>query len=95
MESPEQWIGDVMMLMYGIQFADDPLDGGVDHAMTSVIRRRPDVAPPDRYLASIRAALASQLSLSGLLPQKHSEEVIRSYLSALERRLATDIEEKR
>jgi hypothetical protein len=50
-----------------------------DHSRLSL----PDV------IAAIDASLASDAKLSELIPQSHSEVVIRSFLSALRMRLET------
>jgi hypothetical protein len=74
-------------LMYSVQFRADPVDGLeplLERVMTGTVLD----ADPREYLAALRAALASDETLSALLPQEHDEATIRRYLAEFERRLA-------
>ena len=84
------WAGHIRAVLYGIQFEKDPLDG-VDHVLEQVVRGGALSSTPEQYLASIRTALASDVSLAELIPQPHSEATIRRYLTELERRIAAPI----
>jgi hypothetical protein len=85
MPATDAWKGHIRAVLYGIQFETNPLDG-VDRIIRQVVTAGALSATPAQYLASIRIALASQTSLAALIPQPHSEEVIRNYLLELERR---------
>jgi hypothetical protein len=74
-------------LIYPVQFDPDPVDG-VDRVLELVVYRRALDAGPDEYSAAIAAALQSDEQLAPLIPQPHSEPVIRAYLTALQQRLA-------
>jgi len=63
------------------QCAHDRIDQVIE-----IIIDRPAGSRAD-YVAAIAAALESSEQLSELVPQVHSEAVIRDYLSALQRRL--------
>ena len=68
-------------LIYPVQFDDDPRTG-IDRVMQLVVERRAMDAEPAAYLAAVREALASDDALADLIPQEHSEAVIRTYLEA-------------
>jgi hypothetical protein len=86
MPAPDAWKGHIRAVLYGIQFEKNPVDG-VDRILQQVVKAGALSATPAEYLASIRIALASQTPLATLIPQPHSEEVIRNYLRELERRI--------
>lgn len=86
MTGAQEWKPRITALLYAIQFIDDPLDG-VDHVLEVVVSARALDSTPEQYLSSVREALASQEQLSKLLPQSHSEEAIRRFLSELASRL--------
>jgi len=80
------------MLIYPVQFEANPSDG-IDHVIAQVVfADHLKLTLPD-VLAAIDAGLASHSKLSELIPQSHSEAVIRGFLSALRTRL--QIEPKR
>jgi hypothetical protein len=81
--------GPVRALLYVVQFARDPTDA-VDHALEQVVRKRALGAGPEVYLASVRAALASDEELAALIPQPHPEDVVRRFLGLVEQRLAAE-----
>jgi hypothetical protein len=64
---------------------------GLDRAFEVVIQIGALNARPADYLGAVRQALASEVQLSTLLPQDHSESTIRGYLVAVERRLAREL----
>ncbi|WP_348263430.1 hypothetical protein P8935_02480 [Telmatobacter sp. DSM 110680] len=76
-------------LIYPIQFQADPLDG-IDRVITQVVFADHTRVPRSDVIAAIDAGLASDAQLSGLIPQSHSEAVIRSFLSALRMHLEAD-----
>jgi hypothetical protein len=57
----------------------------IDYVIETIVDR-PAKSHAD-YIAAIAAALKSSEQLSELVPQVHSEAVIRDYLSAVQRRL--------
>ena len=74
------WAIPVRILVYPIMFSDNPLDL-VECVLDSLIDESTVQRDWKQHLTSLRAALESDSSLSELLPQDHSEEVIRAYLS--------------
>ncbi len=76
-------------LIYPIQFDREPVEG-INRVLKMVVfadhlkLKVPDV------IAAIDAGLASNASLSELIPQGHSEAVIRSFLAALRTRLESE-----
>ena len=78
--------GLIRALIYPVQFDENPLDA-VDHVMNIVVTRRALDAMPAEYLAGIREGLTADEQLSRLIPQNHSEEVIRKYLAEIAHRI--------
>ena len=77
------------MLIYPIQFDADPLNG-IDRVLAQVVfADHLRLTLPD-VIAAIDDGLASSGKLSELIPQPHSEVVIRGFLSALRRRLEVE-----
>jgi len=91
MVKSDNWAPHIRALIYPVQFETDPLQG-LDRVIDLVVKKRALGASPDRYLASVRMALASSTHLSDLIPQDHSEEAIRRFLSEVKRRLAAMVE---
>jgi len=87
MGSSQNWRGFVRDILYSVMFAPDPMQA-VDHVFRVVIDRGDPRTTPQDYLQAFRQALASGEALSRLLPQNHSEEVLRRFLTELQRRLA-------
>lgn len=79
--------GLVRGLIYPIQFDPDPVDG-VDRVLEVVVGRQAMGATREDFAAAVDAALSSDEPLAPLIPQPHSESVIRAYLTELQRRLA-------
>jgi hypothetical protein len=77
------------MLIYPVQFESDPLNG-IDRVVTQVVLARPSRLRLPDVIAAIDAGLASDAKLAELIPQSHSEVVIRRLLSALRTRLETE-----
>ena len=80
----ENWRGYIRMLIYPVQFADDPVseaEKSIQHVVDG------DQNPPSVFLAAIKTALASDEKLSELIPQEHSEESIRDFLVEVARLL--------
>ena len=82
-----QWKPSIRMLLYGIQFQQDPA-AVADRVLQAVLRVRPDID----FRAAIEQALASNERLSEMIPQDHPEPVIRAYLVEVARRLGSGIE---
>jgi hypothetical protein len=78
--------GLIRALMYPVQFDENPLEA-VDRVIGTVIRARFLDASPEEYRAGIREALTSADRLSDLIPQDHSDQVIRRYLAEVARRI--------
>ncbi len=77
------------MLIYPVQFDADPLSG-IDRVIAEVVHAEHLKLSPADVIAAIDSGLASQATLSELIPQSHPEPVIRNFLSALRTRLQTD-----
>jgi hypothetical protein len=86
MATVDPWTGHIRAVIYVIQFERNPLDG-LDRVLRQVVQAGALSATPNQYLLSIRKALASETLLSELIPQGHSEETIRRYLTELEHRI--------
>jgi len=78
--------GLIRALIYPVQFDPRPLDG-VDRVIDTVVKPGSLGATPEEYRAGIHEALASADRLSSLIPQDHSEDVIRQYLAEVARRI--------
>ena len=76
------------MLIYPIQFEANPLNG-IDHVASQVFADHSRL-PLHDVIAAIDAGLTSSAKLSELIPQSHSEVVIRRFLSALRMRLEAE-----
>jgi hypothetical protein len=76
-------------LIYPIQFDQDPITG-VNRVLEQVVRSRAMNAGAADYLAAVQAGLRSEEKLSELIPQGHTESVIRAYLAAIEKRLENE-----
>ena len=77
------------VLIYPIQFDSKP-EEGIDRVLKMVVfADHLKLHVPD-VIAAIDAGLASTVSLSELIPQGHSEPVIRSFLAAVRTRLESD-----
>jgi hypothetical protein len=88
---PDHWDACIRALLDPVQFERDPLDG-IDRAVGEVVRKRALGLAPADDLALVRAALASDAGRASLLPQPHSEPVVRRYLREVECRLAAEPE---
>jgi hypothetical protein len=73
-------------LIYPFQFDENPIDG-VDRVLKYVVHSQDTNISPSEYLAAIQAGLQSDERLSDLIPQKHTESSIRTYLAEMQRRL--------
>lgn len=94
MTKPDNWKGLMRGLLYGIIFKANPLDA-VDRTIWDTIDGHALGASPQEYLDAIVIALESNEALAELLPQDHSEQVIRSFLAEVQRRLEVEIRENR
>lgn len=88
-----EWKGLIRALIYPVQFEINPTDG-VDRVLANVIDAGVLDASPNEYLEAIRMALTSDVDLSALIPQDHSETAIRAYLAEIERRLEPRLQAK-
>jgi hypothetical protein len=75
------------VLIYPIQFEKNPSDAA-GRVIRDVIPNNGVSGAAEDYLEAIRSALGGTDRLSALLPQPHSEAVIRAYLARLEGRLS-------
>ena len=81
--------GILRMLIYPIQFDREPVEG-IDRVLKMVVfADHAKLQVPD-VIAAIDAGLDSNASLSELIPQRHAEAVIRSYLAAVRTRLESE-----
>jgi hypothetical protein len=79
--------GLLRVLIYPVQFEADPIDG-IDRVINEIIPNMNAVSKSSEdYLNAIESGLESSDELSLLLPQTHSEKVIRRYLREVRRRL--------
>jgi hypothetical protein len=78
--------GLVRGLIYPIQFDENPVSG-VDRVLSQVVHAKAMNAEPEEYLAAVQGALRSDERLAELIPQGHSEPVIRAYLAEIQKRL--------
>ncbi len=76
-------------LIYPVQFESDP-SNGIDRVAGQVFADRARL-PLQEVIAAIDAGLASGATLSELIPQSHSESVIRSFLAAMRVRLQAEL----
>ena len=76
----------IRTLIYPVQFEKDPTSA-VDRIAGQIEKGKVLVASPLDYFNAIRSGLESTEQLSGLIPQNHSEQVIREYLRSLNARL--------
>lgn len=81
--------GILRMLIYPIQFEANPLNG-IDRVVAQVVLAEHLKLPLTDVIAAIDSGLASQATLSELIPQSHSEAVIRDFLSSLRMLLETE-----
>jgi hypothetical protein len=78
------------MLIYPIQFDPEPVKG-IDRVLKMVVfADHLKLEVPD-VIAAIDAGLASDAKLCELIPQGHSEAVIRGYLAAVRARLEFEL----
>ena len=79
--------GLLQVLIYPVQFEADPMDG-IDRVINEIIPNMNAFSKSSEdYVNAIESALDSSDELSKLLPQPHSEKVIRRYLGEVRRRL--------
>lgn len=79
----------IRALIYPIQFEANPIDG-IDRVLKHVVGAGAMDTSAEEYLQHIKMALESDVVLSKLIPQDHSEETIRAYLAEIKRRLETE-----
>jgi uncharacterized RDD family membrane protein YckC len=79
------YFGYLRMLIYPVQFDPNPSES-VERAFTIMSRDAPKYVP-DKFIRAIDLGLQSDAKLSELIPQDHSEAVIREYLAAMRARL--------
>ena len=78
------WQSAIRALIYPVQFSADPTQA-VDHAIQTVVAT--GVLGRDECREAIASALSSSEPLATLIPQSHSEEVIRRFLELVLARL--------
>jgi hypothetical protein len=83
--------GLIRALLYVVMFQQHPAEA-IAHAINKVVRVHALGATEEEYLHAIRSALASSLHLSELLPQPHSEMVVRNFLAHLASELQSQVE---
>jgi hypothetical protein len=93
MSLTDQDAGYIRALIYPVQFDRHPVDG-VDRVIAMINARGVLNAKPDDLLKIIQIALHSEVELAKLIPQPHREELIREYLSEIERHLQVVIDPK-
>lgn len=71
----------IRLLIYPIQFDPDP-SMSIEHVIECVVQKDHFISIAE-FAASIHEGLDSETQLSLLIPQPHSEVVIRSFLSKL------------
>lgn len=76
----------IKVLVQPIQASADPL-AAVDRVVDEVALNSVLDSTPYDFLSAIDDALKCDLPLSTLLPQSHSDAVLRRFLAALEQRL--------
>jgi hypothetical protein len=86
MELDVRKAGILRMLIYPIQFDTEPVQG-IERVLQGVVFASHSNLKVRDVIAAIDAGLASNAKLSELIPQGHSEEVIRGFLSALRKRI--------
>lgn len=79
--------GLIRMLLYPVIFEHDPVEG-VDRVFDIVVHGGVGNSTPEQYRAAVDAALSSDEDLAALLPQPHSDAIVRRYLEALRSRLS-------
>jgi len=83
----------IRLLLYGILYNPDPPKDAIAIERNIQEMHNGDLSKfgtAAEYAASIREALGSETQLSLLLPQPHSEDVIRSFLSKVLDRLSIE-----
>jgi hypothetical protein len=81
-----QYEGLLRVLIYPIQFAVRPLDD-VERVISDIIPNNGVSTCSQDYISAVEWALEKGDELSKLIPQPHSEKVIRTYLAEVQRRL--------
>jgi len=83
--------GDAILtrLIYPVQFESSPLNG-IERVAGQVLADRARL-PLQDVIAAIDAGLAGGTKLSALIPQPHSEAVVREFLSAMRVRLEAEL----
>ena len=80
-----EWEGYVRTLLYPVIFESDP-STAVERVVDMV--RADTQMIPTRFAGAVRAALASDARLADVIPETHSEEIVRKYLVLVEARLS-------
>lgn len=84
--SDDRWKGLIRALVYPVQFERNPIDG-VDRVVGLIAGGRALSGSADEYAVAVDAALRSDEHLAALIPQPHSETLIRAYLAELRKHL--------
>ena len=80
------WTPLLRAVIYVVQFDADPTQA-IDRVLTQVIEPKGLGATREAYRAALVQAMASDETLAALVPQPHSETIIRQYLALLYQRL--------
>lgn len=81
-----EWEGVVRMVLYPVIFEKDPLQA-VDRVVDALQHKTLAKVTVDETLAALQQALQSPMPLAALLPQNHTEEMVRLYLAEVRQRL--------
>jgi hypothetical protein len=84
--------GTMRLLIYPVQFEKDPKNG-IERVVEFVIEDK--TLSREGFITAIKSALDSTEELSTLIPQPHSESIIRDYLRELERALAVNSDHRK
>jgi hypothetical protein len=80
-------LGIIVGLEYLLQFKERPLDY-VQIMADAIMQQRGIRFPPEDVVVALGALKCSDIDLSTLLPQPHSDATLREFFSALELRLS-------
>ncbi len=83
---PSRWEALIRALMIPVQDQPDPMKC-VNLVLKDVVAAKVLDGDLHTYREALQAALATEVLLSGLVPQDHSEATIRAFLKEVERRL--------
>jgi len=89
MELSTTWTVFINRLIYGVQYSSDPLTDV--ERIKQLLLKQSDITI-EEYVSAIRMALNSEMQIvSFIIPQPHTEEVIRSFLTKMLEGLTDEI----